>query len=125
VTLHMLPCSCCVGGAPGHVLPCVGAGGVGDSKMTEREHARHVILGTSLCNTGGNGNILHWARREGSVAAVPPVVGHHRVVAVHHSGTPGDRGGGVGALVVLHTKVVKGEDTLRTIVGVARIWYTN
>jgi len=92
-----------VGGAPGHVLPCGGAGGVGNSKMAERKHTRHVILWSPFCNTRRNSDGLHWARGEGSVTAVPPLVGHHRAVAIHHGGAPGDGGGGVGAFVVLHT----------------------
>jgi len=92
-----------VGGAPGHVLPCGGAGGVGNSKMAERKHTRHVILWSPFCNTRRNSDGLDWARGEDSVTAVPPLVGHHRAVAIHHGGAPGDGGGGVGAFVVLHT----------------------
>ena len=98
----MLPSRGGVGGAPGHVPPCGGAGGVGDTQMPEREDTWHAILRSSLCNTGRYGDGLHRAGGDGGVAAVPPVVGHHRAIAVHHGGTPGGGGGGVGTLIVLH-----------------------
>jgi len=120
----MLPCSGCVGGAPGHVLPCVGAGCVGDPQMTEREHTGHVILRSSLCNTGRDSDWLHWTRGEGCVAAVAPIVCHNSTIAVHHGGTPWGGGGGVCAVVVLHIIVCEGEDTLSTIIGGAGVGYS-
>jgi len=93
--------------------------------VSERKNTRHVILWPTLCNTRGNIYGLHRARREGTVAAIPPLVGHHRAIAVHHGGTPGDGGGGVGAFVVLNTKIGEWEDTLSALLGIAGIWYTN
>ena len=120
----MLPCRGCVGGAPGHVLPCGGAGGVGDSNVAEREDTGQVILGSSNCNTGRNGDGLQRARGDGGVAAVPPLVGHHCAIAVHHGGTPGGGGGGVCALIVLQTKIGEGEDTLGAVIGVAGVGHS-
>ena len=120
----MLSSSGGVGGAPGHILPCCGAGGVSDPQVTEREDTGRIILRTSICYTGRKCYGLHWAGGEGGVAAIPPIVGHHSIIAVHHGGTPWSGRGGVGALVVLHAQVGEGEYTLCAFVSGAGVWHT-
>jgi hypothetical protein len=95
------------GGAPGrsHVVSG-GAGGVGDPQVAEGEDAGRAGL-------SGAGGQLGGVLRAGGVlggGAVPPPVGHHRVVRVHHGGAPRGRRVGVGAPVVIHAVVGEREN---------------
>lgn len=73
----------------------------------------------------GAGGQLGGVLRAGGVlggGAVPPPVGHHRVVRVHHGGAPRGRRVGVGAPVVHNAVVGEREDTRVIGVGHARVW---
>ena len=74
--------------------------------MTEGEDTRHAGLGRA----GGEGGGVLGAQGVVGGGAVAPLVSHHGVVRVDHGGTPGGWGGGVGAPVVLNTRVGEGED---------------
>jgi len=105
-------------GAPG-VCHVAGGGtrGVGDPQVTEGEDAGgagHGGAGGQVGGVLGAGGVL-------GGGAVPPPVGHHRVVGVDHGGAPGGGGVHIGAPVVLNTVVGEGEDAGLIGLGKARV----
>ena len=97
----------CSRGAPGvcHVTGG-GTGGVGDAQVPEGEDAGgagHGCAGGQVGGVLGAGGVL-------GGGAVPPPVGHHRVVGVDHGGAPGGGRVRIGAPVVLNTVVCERED---------------
>ena len=89
--------------------------------MSEGEDTSLVVLGTSLGQALGHINVLGWAGRCSGVGTIAPVVHHHCAIGVDFGGTPGHRGGSIGALVVLHSIILEGEHAQRSLEGVARV----
>ena len=74
--------------------------------------------GSGLCCAGGDVRGVLGAVGELGGGAVPPSVGHHCVVGVHHGRTPRGRRVGVGATEVLDSIVGEGENA--GVVGLER-----
>ena len=103
-------------GAPGLAQALCGALSVTDSVMGEGEDTLGVRGGSSHCPAArllqGLPLLLHGAGALAVEVAVLPLVGHHHLVPVDLSSTPGSlRAPGIGALLVPHPLVEEGKHT--------------